>query len=126
VFHCGWWRTCRRLPAATDKTAKFQTISISKLIDRSTPLLMKLCSDGDKKDKATLSVDLRDSNDLVMELEPFRIISHRISSGQDEEGKPVIMDNITVKFDKINFKYVAKDKSNHPFARQITDAKKQK
>jgi type VI secretion system secreted protein Hcp len=107
----------------SDKTAKFQNISISKVVDRSSPLLMKLCSDGAKKEKATLSVDLREKNNLVIEMTPFRIISHRISSGQDEKGKPAMLDHITVKFNKIDIKYVAKDGSNHPFQRDITDSK---
>lgn len=86
--------------------ANFQDISITKYIDKSSPVLMLYCANGDHFDKATLTVRKAGKDPL----EYYKVIMHKVlitsvSTG-GSGGEDRLTENCSLNFAEVEIEYV--------------------
>jgi type VI secretion system Hcp family effector len=88
----------------SSQRADFQDLSVVKLMDSASPLLMKACAEGAHIDEVTLELCRAGGEKLLyMEYKLSNVIISSVSVGGGGGGEPT--ESLTINYGKINQKY---------------------
>lgn len=86
--------------------ANFQDISVTKWIDKSSPILMQYCSNGDHFEKALLTVRKAGKTPLeYLKIEMKKVLITSVSTG-GSGGEDKLTENVSLNFREFKVMYV--------------------